>query len=147
MICDAVAAWVVNLSTVIAVQLVLALLGAQSAVRDGAAAAVASAVTIAVWLVVTLATGRTIGDHAVQLRFTGGELPVGLARFLRFLGGIGGYLVLAALPGAWGLVEVVFVLASVLLVFTRLGPRGLPGVVSGQRLVDARELPGPLAAE
>lgn len=147
MVCDAVAAWVLNLSTVVAVQLALALLGAQSAVRDGAAAAVGNAATIAVWLVVTLATGRTVGDHAVQLRFTGGELPVGLARFLRFLGGIGGYLVLAALPGAWGLVEVVFVIASVLLVFTRLGPRGLPGVVSGQRLVDAREQPGSLAAE
>lgn len=145
MVCDALAAWVLSLSIVVVVQLGLSLLGAQSAVRD-VAALVGSAVTIAVWLVVTLATGRTVGDHAVQLRFTGGELPVGLARFLRFAGGIGGYLVLVALPGAWGLVEAVFVLASVTLVFTRLGPRGLPGVLSGQRLVDAREPEAPDAA-
>lgn len=147
MACDVIAAWVVGVSAVVAVQLALSLLGAESAVRDGSAArVVGSAVPILLWLVVTLVTGATVGDHAVQLRFTGGELPIGLARALRFAGGIGGYLVLGALPGAWGLVTAVFVVGSLLLVFGTGDRRGLPGLVSGQRLVDARERQEPYAA-
>ncbi|WP_341995236.1 VanZ family protein [Microbacterium sp. LWH7-1.2] len=144
MLCDGLAAWVLSLSVVVAVQLLLYLLGADAAVRDGSAASlVGSAVPIVVWLVVTLATGGTIGDHAVQLRFTGGPLPVGLARFLRFAAGIGGYLLLNALPGAWAFVASVFAVVSVLLAFTTTGRRGLPGLASGQRLSDARELDEP----
>ena len=144
MLCDGLAAWVLSLSVVVAVQLLLDLLGADAAVRDGSAASlVGSAVPIVVWLVVTLATGGTIGDHAVQLRFTGGPLPVGLARFLRFAAGIGGYLLLNALPGAWAFVASVFAVVSVLLAFTTTGRRGLPGLASGQRLSDARELDEP----
>ncbi|WP_349425810.1 VanZ family protein [Microbacterium sp. LWS13-1.2] len=139
MVCDGLAAWLLSLSVVVVVQLTLYLLGAEAAVQDGAAASlVGGATPIAVWLVVTLATGGTVGDHAVQLRFAGGPLPVGLARFLRFLGGIGGWLVLIALPGAWTFVATVFAGLSVVLVFTTDG-RGLPGIVSGQRVVDARE--------
>ncbi len=140
MLCDALAAWVLGLTVVVAVQVLLSLLGADSAARDEAAAALlGSVVPIAVWLVVTLATGATIGDHTVQLRFTGGELPVALARFLRFIGGIGGYLVLLALPGAWAYVAWVFATVSVALVLMTDSGRGLPGVLSGQRLRDARE--------
>ena len=147
MLCDGLAAWVLSLTVVVAVQLVLYLLGAEAAVREGSAASViGSAVPITVWLAVTLATGGTIGDHAVQLRFTGGPLPVGLARFLRFATGIGGYLVLNALPGAWTFVASVFAAVSILLVFTTEGSRGLPGLASGQRLTDARELEEPDAA-
>ncbi|MEV5070413.1 VanZ family protein [Microbacterium sp. LMI12-1-1.1] len=139
MVCDGLAAWLLSLSVVVVVQLTLYLLGAEAAVQDGSAASlVGGATPIAVWLVVTLATGGTVGDHAVQLRFAGGPLPVGLARFLRFLGGIGGWLVLIALPGAWTFVATVFAGLSVVLVFTT-GGRGLPGLVSGQRVVDARE--------
>lgn len=140
MLCDALAAWVLGLTVMVAVQLFLYLLGADAAVRDGTAAAlIGSVVPIAVWLVVTLATGGTIGDHTAQLRFAGGELPVPLARFLRFIGGIGGYLVLMALPGAWAYVASVFATVSLALVFLTDRGRGLPGVVSGQRLGDARE--------
>lgn len=147
MVCDALAAWLLALSLIVAVQLGLYLLGADAAVRDGAAArVVGGTVPIAVWLVVTLATGATIGDHAVQLRFAGGELPVGLARFLRFAGGVGGWLVLTALPGAWTFVAGVFAVVSVVLVFTTDDGRGLPGLASGGRLVDARDLEEPDAA-
>ncbi|WP_307785424.1 VanZ family protein [Microbacterium hibisci] len=148
MVCDVVAAWVLSLSVSVAVQLVLSLLGADAAVRDGSAASlVGEAVTVVVWLVVTLATGATVGDHTVQLRFAGGSLPIGLARFLRWAGGIGGYLVLSALPGAWGFVAGVFAVVSLLLVLWTKGYRGLPGLVSGQRLVDAREFDDPDAAD
>ncbi|MEV4686779.1 VanZ family protein [Microbacterium sp. LWH3-1.2] len=147
MLCDGLAAWVLGLVVVVVVQLVLYLLGADAAVRDGSAARlIGSAVPIIVWLVATLATGGTIGDHTVQLRFTGGPLPVGLARFLRFIGGIGGYLVLNALPGAWTFVATVFAAVSIVLVLTTDGRRGLPGLASGQRLADAREGEEPDAA-
>jgi hypothetical protein len=130
---------VLSLAVVVVVQMSLYLLGADAAVQDGSAVSLlASTVPILVWLVVTLATGRTVGDHAVELRFTGGQLPVGLARALRFVGGIGGWLVLSALPGAWGFVAVLFAALSVLLVFATADGRGLPGFVSGQRVVDAR---------
>ncbi|WP_246093536.1 VanZ family protein [Microbacterium kyungheense] len=140
MLCDVLAAWVLGVAVAVGFQLLLYALGADRAVREGTAAnAVAGAVPIALWLTVTLATGRTIGDHAVQLRYTGGQLPPALARPLRFLGGIGGYLLLSALPGAWGVVTGAFALVSAVLVLTTDDRRGLPGIVSGQRLVDARE--------
>ena len=139
MVCDALAAWVLSLAVIVVVQVSLYLLGADAAVQDGSAVRLtASTVPIVVWLVVTLVTGRTVGDHAVELRFTGGQLPVGLARTLRFVGGIGGWLLLAALPGFSGCVAVLFAGLSVVLVFATADSRGLPGAVSGQRLVDAR---------
>ena len=144
MLCDVLGGWLTAFAVAVVFQLVLWALGAEAALRDGSAArAVGSVAPIAVWLAVVLATGRTIGDLAVQLRYVGGVLPVGLARFLRFAGGIGGYLVLQALPGAWGLVAGVYAVASVTLVLTTPDRRGLPGLVSGQRLIDAREGEGP----
>ncbi|MBW9092489.1 VanZ family protein [Microbacterium jejuense] len=140
MLCDVLAAWVLGVAVAVAFQLLLYALGADRAMREGTAAnVVAGAVPIALWLVVTLATGRTIGDHAVQLRYTGGQLPPALARPLRYLGGIGGYLLLSALPGPWGVVTGAFALVSAVLVLTTDDRRGLPGIVSCQRLVDARE--------
>lgn len=140
MLCDVLAAWVLGAAVAVGFQLLLYALGAERAVREGTAASVvAGAVPIVLWLVVTLATGRTIGDHAVQLRYAGGQLPAALSRPLRYLGGIGGYLLLSALPGAWGVVTGAFVVVSAVLVLTTDDRRGLPGIVSGQRLADARE--------
>src|SRR5690606_41514082 len=86
----------------------------------------------------SMATGRSVGDLAVLLRFEGTTYPVWLARVLRFAGGIGGYLILVALPGAWGLVGGIFAVLSLVLMLTTDDRRGLPGIVSGQKLVDAR---------
>ncbi|WP_307858588.1 VanZ family protein [Microbacterium flavescens] len=140
MVCDVVGSWLVALAVGVLFQLALFMLGATAEVRDGGAAGVvSSAVTIAVSLIVVLATGRTVGDLAVQLRFQGGPLPVWLARTLRFAGGIGGFLLLFALPGAWDFVGWLFALGSLVLVFTTPDGRGLPGLVSGQYVADARE--------
>ncbi|WP_019181486.1 VanZ family protein [Microbacterium yannicii] len=140
MVCDVLAAWLTGVAVSTLFQVTLYLLGAQAAMRDASAAGlVGSSGTILIWLIVVLSTGRTIGDLAVQLRYTGGPLPAALARPLRFAGGIGGYLVLLALPGAWGLVAGAFAVVSLVLVLTTPDRRGLPGIVSGQRLVDARE--------
>ncbi|MFF2371661.1 VanZ family protein [Agromyces sp. NPDC058110] len=84
-----------------------------------------------------LATGRTIGDAAVRLRYAGSPYPLWLARALRFLGGIGGIQLLAAFSGdsVWYLLAL---LASLVAVFATGGGRGLPGLLSRQRLEDAR---------
>ncbi|MFL0565006.1 VanZ family protein [Microbacterium sp. 179-I 1D1 NHS] len=108
-------------------------------VADGVIADIASGwVPIAVWTVVVLATGRTVGDLCVELRYEGGRLPEPGARALRFLGGIGGYLLLSELGAALGILPVVFVLVWAVLFFATPAGRGLPGVISGRRLVDAR---------
>lgn len=140
MTCDAVGAWLLALAVAVVFQLSLYTLGAEGELRDGRAAGVVGSVApIAVWLIVVLATGRTVGDLVMRLRFEGSGLPLALARALRFIGGIGTYLVLFALPGAWDFVGWLFVLGSTILVFATSDRRGLPGLLSGQRLVDARE--------
>lgn len=150
MVCDLLGSGLVSLTVVLAVQLWLAyVVGDRAAVTDGSVAgAAAGAVPLVVWTVVVLATGRTIGDAAVELRYRGGALPPVLARVLRLLGGVGGYLLLGMLPGGWSSLQLLFALASFVLVFTTASGRGLPGLVSGQRLADAREealaaVPGP----
>ncbi|KJL38551.1 VanZ like family protein [Microbacterium terrae] len=140
MVCDVLGAWLTAFSVMVIVQAVLNALGATDAVRDGSAAETVGDVTaIVVWFVVTVTTGATVGDHAVRLRYEGGPIFVPIARFLRWAGGIGGYLVLIALPTLWGFVAALFAVASVIVVLTTPDRRGLPGVISGQRLVDARE--------
>ena len=92
-----------------------------------------------VWVVMGLATGRSIGDHAVQLRYAGGPLPRPVAGALRILAGITGYSVAAELPAPLGLLALIMLLATIVLFFTTRRGRGLPGVLSGQRLEDARD--------
>lgn len=90
-------------------------------------------------LVPVLATGGTVGDLAVRLRYTGGPLPAAPSRLLRYLGGIGGYALLLLLPGRWSaLASAYLVLAVLFALGTRRG-RGLPGLFSGQQLTDARK--------
>ncbi|GAA3027900.1 VanZ family protein [Microbacterium dextranolyticum] len=141
MVCDALGGFLVAFAAETAVQVWIAyVVRDRDAVLDGGAGSVAATVApLAVWLTVVLWTGRSIGDLAVELRYRGGRLPAALARPLRFLGGVGGYVLLGLLPAGWSALQFAFVVASVVLVFTTAGGRGLPGVVSGQRLTDARE--------
>lgn len=100
---------------------------------------IAVAVTLGLWVVLTLGTGRTVGDHTVRLAYRGGALPQILARVLRLLGGVGIYGVILLLPGKWSGYSTLFCLIALLFaLFTRNG-RGLPGLLSGQKLVDDRE--------
>lgn len=140
MTCDLLGAWLVTLTAGVAAQVWLEYVARDhAAVLDGRiGAVVGTAVPIALWLTVTLATGRTVGDLAVELRYGGGGVPAPLARLLRFIGGIGGYLLLGTLPGGWSLLAPLFAVASFVLVFTTVAGRGLPGLVSGTRLMDAR---------
>lgn len=91
------------------------------------------------WLVIIISTGRSVGDLAVQLCYSGGPLPVTLARFLRWAGGISAYPLLASLPRPWSLAAGAFLVAAIVLVFTTTGGRGIPGLLSATQLDDARE--------
>lgn len=141
MFCDLLGVVLVGYGTAVAVQVFLEyIVRDHAAVLDGAAGRFALTVTpIAIWAVVVLVTGRTPGDLAVELRYRGGPLPAPVARPLRFVAGIGGYLLLGLVPAPGTFVQFVFAAASVVLVFTTRDGRGLPGLLSGQRLVDARE--------
>jgi glycopeptide antibiotics resistance protein len=141
MFCDLLGVVLVGYGTAVAVQVFLEyIVRDHAAVLDGAAGRFALTVTpIVIWAVVVLVTGRTPGDLAVELRYRGGPLPAPVARPLRFVAGIGGYLLLGLVPAPGTFVQFVFAAASVVLVFTTRDGRGLPGLLSGQRLVDARE--------
>lgn len=140
--CDALGAWMLAGSAGIAAQVWLEyVVRDHAAVTDGRlAAGLAASVPIAVWFTVVMVTGRTPGDLAVELVYRGGRSARPIARFLRFVGGIGGYLLLGVLPGGWAAVQIPFAALAVILVFTKVGPRGLAGLVSGQQLRDAREV-------
>lgn len=139
--CDVLGAGLVSAMAGVATQLTLQLVvGDREAMVDGTIGGVVSTLApIVVWFVVILATGRSIGDLAVALRYRGGPQPEVLARVMRFLGGIGGYHLLALLPGGWSGLAFVFGVVAFVMVFTTAGGRGLPGILSGRRLVDARE--------
>lgn len=142
MLCDVLAAGLLSIAAGIAVQVWLEyVVGDHDAVLDGALGSAVSAIApIVVWAVLVLATGRTVGDLAVELRYRGGPLPQALARPLRLLGGIGGYLLLGLLPWSW--LQFVFVVVALVTTASTPGGSGLPGWLSRQTLTDARERPG-----
>ena len=74
----------------------------------------------------------------MQLRYTGSRLPAALARLLRWAGGIGGLTALGMLGGVFDALSSVLILVAIVLLFTTRQGRGLPGLLSGQHLEDAR---------
>ncbi|MET0296200.1 MAG: VanZ family protein [Microbacterium sp.] len=139
-LCDLIAFGLVYLSAGVVAQVVLTQLGERDAVVAGDTGEVVAALVAALtWLVVILVTGRSIGDLAVQLRYTGGPVPAWLARPLRWMGGISGVTLLGMLPGLWGIAGPLFALASSVLFFTTTAGRGIPGLISGMRVADARD--------
>ncbi|MDR0944758.1 MAG: VanZ family protein [Bifidobacteriaceae bacterium] len=148
------------------------------------ASTIAWAAVLALQLLVTLASGRTIGDHAVAIRYVpraaweaadagarrrasssspadhpggaadaAGPLPPrdpGVKRAARRLGrfcfGIGGFGALMAVPAVRGGWAALFFTVSLLLLCTTHGHGGLPGLLTGQRPVDARTHAALLAA-
>jgi alkylation response protein AidB-like acyl-CoA dehydrogenase len=90
------------------------------------------------WLA-DLASGQTIGESATLLRGRSAGLPAPLARPLRFLAGIGGYGILSAASFPLsGPLLFVLVAASLVMVFTSRGHRGLAAAVAGMDIEDAR---------
>ncbi len=140
MLCDAVGLGLVISAVGIVVQLWLQfVVGDREAVLDSTPATVSGLVVgTGLWLAVILVTGRSVGDLAVRLRFSGGVLPTGLARPVRWITGVSGYTLLDALPDPWSLLALPFVVATAVMLFAFRDGRGLPGVF-GARVVDERE--------
>lgn len=143
MLCDGLGFWttatVAALVVQLSLQLVAGITGDAALAQTTAAGVVGTVSAIIVWVAVGLTTGRSIGDLCVMLRYQGGPLPTWIARPLRMAGGVVGYTVLDALPDPWSLLGGIFLLAAFVLFFATKNGRGLPGVLSGQYLVDARE--------
>ena len=138
MLCDVLAATLLGFATTAAFTTAVSLIDPDSTLPQGSYASwLGSGLPAAVWLVLILATGRSVGDYAVQLRYRGGRQPVPLARLMRALGGIPGYALLG-LPSLSGNLQAPFALAAFLAWMATPQGRGLPGLLSGQDLADAR---------
>ncbi|WP_164743626.1 VanZ family protein [Microbacterium oxydans] len=140
MLCDGLAFGFLSVGVSVTVQLWLQFVADdRAAVLDGGlASAAGTIVPSALFLALILISGRSIGDIAVQLRYTGSPLPAPFARLLRWTGGIGGLSALALLGGLFDLASSLLILVAIVMLFTTRFGRGLPGVLSGQHLVDAR---------
>ncbi len=139
MVCDWLGFVLVGAAATVAARAVLLyVLDDRDAVLDGPVPGlVGVGVPLAVWLVLTLVTGRTVGDFAVRIRYSGGPLPAVAARALRFLGGIGGYGLLAWWQSPWAAPSSAFAVLALLAVLATRRGRGLPGLLSGQDVEDA----------
>lgn len=113
--------------------------GRGSTDQSGAIASdLGTAAALVLWTLVTLTTGRTIGDYAVQLRFDSRTLPAAVSRAARLVAGIGGYGLLNLLPGSWAQLSLIY---AVLLIATSLSTKtgaGLPALIARLSLFDAR---------
>ncbi|KAB1656905.1 VanZ family protein [Pseudoclavibacter chungangensis] len=111
-----------------------------TAAEDGqVTVAVGGVAAFVVWALVALTTGRTVGDLAVRLRYVGGPLSEPVARVLRFVGGIGGFVLLTSLPEPWAALAVVWAVVLVGATLATDSGRGLAGLVTGRHVVDDRE--------
>jgi glycopeptide antibiotics resistance protein len=144
MVCDWLGFTVVGMSAAIITQAVL-LYGLDRrdfALGSNVATEVGTISALVVWAVITLATGRTVGDFAVRIRY--GAPPAGVVlRVVRFLAGIGGYSLLTLLPSNWQWVGTLFALALVVSMLLTRDGRGLPGLITRTGLQDDRERPKP----
>ncbi|SFM81733.1 RDD family protein [Pseudonocardia ammonioxydans] len=100
---------------------------------------------LVVFLVVPLVgTGGTIGQRAVRLRPAqpDGGVPSRGTRLVRVLLGTGGLLLLAGPSGAFGLLGLVWGVASLVGLFRTSGHTGLAGRITGLVMVDDRARAG-----
>ncbi|QDZ16148.1 VanZ family protein [Humibacter ginsenosidimutans] len=138
-ICDGLGAMLAQLVVAVLARMLLLTWGHAALEQWGDLAGILSTALIAAALLaLVLVTGGTLGDIAVEIRYTGGRLTHRGARLLRYAGGIGGFVVLQMLPAPWSALTWLFGAASLILLFTTDHGRGLPGLVSGTRVVDAR---------
>lgn len=90
-------------------------------------------------LITVLSGGVALGERLVLICAAQTRLPAAISRPLRFLFGIGGYMLLSQwpFPGS-GLILTGLVLATFIMVFTTCSHRGLACAVAGIEIVDAR---------
>lgn len=96
-------------------------------------------VTLVVFLVqaaFVLGTGGTLGERAVLLTGVAGRMPAWIARPLRLLAGVGGYVILVGMDlSGWALL---LLLANLIAVLGMRSRRGFAQWVSGLRVADTR---------
>lgn len=138
MLCDVLSVWLIGSLAGMLVNLWgVVVLGAELTELDQTPANIAATfVPFVLFGALVLVTGRTVGDHAVLLRWEGGVRPEPMARTLRYLAGIGGWQLLTPYgsPFDW-----LFVLISVIALLSTRERGGLPGVLSRMRPIDSRE--------
>ncbi|MEU1971806.1 VanZ family protein [Microbacterium sp. NPDC019599] len=148
MVCDWVSVYLLGLTIALPVSAIVYVTGGREALvaSNGLLDACSTLGALAVTGSVAIATGRTIGDHAMQLAYRGTTLPPFWAGVVRFFAGIGGYQVLTAPTEGANPVSMVFVLASIVLALATAKGRGLPGIASRQVPTDVREAREPSSA-
>lgn len=135
MVCDALSIWLVGSSALILYNLVrLGVVGGDP--RSFEQTPISTIVPFVLLGALVLVTGRTVGDHAVLLRWAGGVRPRWAARALRYLGGIGGWQLFIALDTG---LDQFFLLVSIIALLATRRRGGLPQLLSGMQPVDARE--------
>ncbi|MFC6384560.1 VanZ family protein [Nesterenkonia lacusekhoensis] len=108
---------------------------------------------IAVWVpllalgLLTLVSGRTVGDFAVRIRFTSATTPGPAAlphRLLRYAGGIGAYQLVDLLPGVLNMFAAAVLVLGRLIAVAAMGSRaGLPSLVGAGTPQDDAPQPQP----
>ncbi|MDR0365696.1 MAG: VanZ family protein [Bifidobacteriaceae bacterium] len=95
-------------------------------------------VPLAVQALCIIVSGRSVGDLATELRWEPERPNMVWHRFGRFVGGIGGFQLLGLPGGRWSFVQGAFVGLVLVLAVVARSRGGLPGLLSGQVLADAR---------
>ncbi|GAB2507853.1 VanZ family protein [Paramicrobacterium agarici] len=140
MLCDVALIWLLGW-IVVAVSLVLALFDGRSelAVPMFVFDAAAFAVPFVAQLISVLIGGVTLGERIVLIRALHGVTPAAVARPLRFLLGIGGYMLLLEWQTSiGGLLLAALVVTSFIMVFTTRGHRGFALAAAAMEVEDAR---------
>ena len=141
MLCDGIGFWLAAFAASIATQLFIGYVldDRPLMVAGEVASLVGTAAAAVLWLAHILLSGQSIGDFAVELRYTGSRLPEFIARMLRWAGGVAGLSALGLLPQPFEFLSGALLLIACAMFFVTRNGRGLPGVLSGQQLSDARE--------
>lgn len=142
MACDVIVSLLLSLVVALGIRLLQVALGGPviDALDETAQTWIGTGVAVVAQLATVLATGSTIGEHAVQLRGRGGWRPHWFARVVRTFAGFAGVLVLDAVghPVA-DAATLALVVATVVMIFTTRAHRGLALVTAGMTLEDARD--------
>ncbi|NJC55338.1 glycopeptide antibiotics resistance protein [Brevibacterium marinum] len=138
--CDMAIAWVGSWFVVIGTVFVTTLRGDGEIAEPGDTVMnIAFLLPLFAQLVSVLSGAVTLGERLVLIASAQTRLPAAISKPLRFLFGIGGYMLLTQwpFPGS-GLILTVLMLATFIMVFTTRSHRGLACAVAGIELVDSR---------
>ena len=137
MLCDWFGLTLTTFAATVAVRaFILFQFGHEALLRnDSLTSRLGTTVALVLWLGYTVVSGTTVGDAAVQIRYTRARLGGRRAALVRFAAGIGGYGLLELLPQPWTIFATLFAAAAVVFALATTSGRGLPGVVLGARVV------------